>query len=222
MALSANSVNLPKDIAQGRPSRYTFTPFGGGQLPAAGPQNHPDRRRVRMRQGPRRLAPAVGFARPRLTAHPDNVAALTPEVKPHRKCQAPGPGTLLANEFFLLPGRWRTWEAMTLDAETTPMPNLTIQCHLTSSNPCTLCGKTPKPTTGPRLFLADSGEVVCRECGKRHAPALVALLDLAAVAEHVGRIGRHTLVPPMGALLELARAAEQYADCKPRLGRQAA
>ena len=102
------------------------------------------------------------------------------------------------------------------------MANLTIQCHFTNSNTCTLCGKMGKPGSGPRLFLADSEDVVCRECGKRHAPALVALLDLAAVAERVGRIGRHTLVPPMAALLDLARAAEQYADSKPIATRQAA
>jgi len=102
------------------------------------------------------------------------------------------------------------------------MAKLAIQCHFTSSNTCTLCGKMGKPGTGPRLSLAESEEVVCRECGKRHAPALVALLDLAAVAERVGQIGRHTLVPPMAALLDLARAAEQYADCKPRPVRQAA
>src|SRR5258708_4066061 len=102
------------------------------------------------------------------------------------------------------------------------MANLNIQYHFTTSNTCTLCGKLGKPGTGPRLFLADSEEVVCRECGKRHAPALVALLDLAAVAERVGRIGRHPLVPPMAALLDLARAAEQYADAKPLTARHAA
>ncbi len=107
--------------------------------------------------------------------------------------------------------------------EMTRMLTLTIQCHDGGPATCTLCGKPAKSTTGPRLFVGDSDDAVCRECGKRYAPALVALLDLAAVAERVGRIGRHTLVPPMAALLDLARAAEQYAEYKPpRAFRQAA
>jgi len=106
--------------------------------------------------------------------------------------------------------------------EPTRMANLTIQCQPTNNNICGLCGKTAKPTAGPRLFLGASELVVCKECGQRHAPALAALLDLASVAERVGRIGRHTLVPPMAALLDLARAAELYADNRPRVLRRAA
>lgn len=102
------------------------------------------------------------------------------------------------------------------------MATLTIQSHAPSSLTCALCSHGVKPTAGPRLFLGDSDEVVCRECAKRQAPDLVALLDLAVVAERVGRIGRHTLVPPMAALLDLARAAEQYAECKTGPLRQAA
>jgi hypothetical protein len=102
------------------------------------------------------------------------------------------------------------------------MPTLTLQCLPCLAPCCALCGKATKPTLGPRLFLGDTDEGVCKECGKRMAPELTALLDLAAVAERVGRIGRHTLVPPMAALLDLARAAEQFADAKPRSFRQAA
>jgi hypothetical protein len=106
--------------------------------------------------------------------------------------------------------------------EPTRMANLIIQCQSTSNNICGLCGKAAKPTTGPRLFVDDSDDIVCRDCGHRHAPTLAALLDLACVAERVGRIGRHTLVPPMAALLDLARAAERYADNGPRVIRHAA
>jgi hypothetical protein len=103
------------------------------------------------------------------------------------------------------------------------MANLTIQCHPCTASNCALCGKLTKPSTGPRLFLLDSDEAVCRECGRRYAPELGALVDLATVAERVGRIGRHTLVPPMAALLDLARAAETYAaSSKPPALRQAA
>jgi hypothetical protein len=102
------------------------------------------------------------------------------------------------------------------------MPNLSIHCQSTTGTTCGLCGKTAKYTVGPRLFLNDSGEVVCRDCGQRHAPALAALLDLASVAERVGQVGRYTLVPPMAALLDLARAAERYADNRPRALRHAA
>jgi hypothetical protein len=103
------------------------------------------------------------------------------------------------------------------------MAHLTIQLHPeASSEPCGLCGRRTTPVVGPRLFLAESFDVVCQECGRKHAPSLVALLDLARVAERVGRIGRHTLVPPFGALLDLARAAENYTATTPRPCRQAA
>ena len=79
------------------------------------------------------------------------------------------------------------------------MARLTIKLDgCAEGDGCCLCGK-PAGGTGPRLFLDDSEDVVCRDCGKAHAPALTALLDLARVAERVGRIGRHTLVPPLGA-----------------------
>jgi hypothetical protein len=102
------------------------------------------------------------------------------------------------------------------------MHTLTLQCHPCVATTCALCGKATKPTSGPRLFVGDSEDAVCRECGKRMAPELTALLDLAAVAERVGRIGRHMLVPPMAALLDLARAAEHFAEAKPRSLRHAA
>ena len=102
------------------------------------------------------------------------------------------------------------------------MPTLTLQCHACVATSCAVCGKGIKPGIGPRLFLGNSNEAVCKDCGKRLAPELTALIDLAAVAERVGRIGRHTLVPPMAALLDLARAAEQFADAKPPSLRQAA
>jgi hypothetical protein len=87
---------------------------------------------------------------------------------------------------------------------------------------CGLCGKRVEAAGGPRLFVEDSTEPVCRDCGKQHAPNLVALLDLARVAERVGRIGRHTLVPPLHALLDLARAAEDYTEAAPVRKRQVA
>jgi hypothetical protein len=107
-------------------------------------------------------------------------------------------------------------------SEPTRMANLSIQCLSTTNNTCGLCGKAAKYAVGPRLFLSDTGDVVCRDCGQRHAPALAALLDLASVAERVGHVGRHTLVPPMAALLDLARAAERYSDNRPRALRNAA
>jgi hypothetical protein len=103
------------------------------------------------------------------------------------------------------------------------MVHLSIKLgHCATNHACALCGKGLGHTAGPRLFLDDSSEAVCRECGKLHAPSLVALLDLARVAERVGRIGRHTLVPPLGALLDLARAAEDYLDAAPSRRRQIA
>jgi hypothetical protein len=131
-----------------------------------------------------------------------------------------------ANEFFSAP---RPMKDLGSKARNTPrklemtrMAILTIQCQPCTATTCALCGKVTKASTGPRLFLDDTGEVVCRDCGRRHAPDLTALLDLAAVAERVGRIGRHTIVPPMAALLDLARAAEQYAESKPHIFRHAA
>jgi hypothetical protein len=94
-------------------------------------------------------------------------------------------------------------------------PEFTTEC-------CGLCGGRTGTAAGPRLFLADSPDAVCRRCASKHAPSLVALLDLAQVAERVGRIGRHTLVPPLGALLDLARAAEDYTHTSPERRRQAA
>ena len=103
------------------------------------------------------------------------------------------------------------------------MATLTIKFNQgTTSGCCGLCGgQTPAPL-GPRLFLADRPDVVCRKCGNKYAPSLVALLDLANVAERVGRIGRHTLVPPLGALLDLARAAEDYTHSTPDRRRKVA
>ena len=103
------------------------------------------------------------------------------------------------------------------------MAHLTIKLgHGATNDGCVLCGNKVGLAGGPRLFLDDSSEAVCRECGKKHAPSLAALLDLAWVAERVGRIGRHTLVPPLGALLDLARAAEDYLESAPARRRQAA
>jgi hypothetical protein len=94
---------------------------------------------------------------------------------------------------------------------TEDMATLTIMLNQEPAKECCgLCGARTGKAAGPRLFLADSPDAVCRKCGSKHAPSLVALLDLAQVAERVGRIGRHTLVPPLGALLDLARAAEDY------------
>jgi hypothetical protein len=103
------------------------------------------------------------------------------------------------------------------------MAHLTIKLNQCSvPTPCGLCGGCTPPVTGPRLALADSPEVVCRECGKKHAPSLVALLDLAQAAERVGRIGRHTLVPPMTVMIDLVQAAEDYTQSAPARGRRAA
>ena len=93
------------------------------------------------------------------------------------------------------------------------MTALILQYHPgVSSDPCAFCGKAAGAHAGPRLCLADSMEVVCRDCGKKRAPSLVALVDLARAAERVGRIGRHNVFPPLAALLDLARAAEQFLD----------
>jgi hypothetical protein len=80
------------------------------------------------------------------------------------------------------------------------------------------------PASGPRLSLAETSAVVCRDCGKKHAPSLVALLDLAQVAERVGNIGRHTLVPPLTVMIDLVQAAEDYSHSQraPAKGRRAA
>jgi hypothetical protein len=96
------------------------------------------------------------------------------------------------------------------------MATLTIKVNQEATKQsCILCGTGTGEAAGPRLFLADSPDAVCRQCGNKHAPSLVALLDLARAAERVGRIGRHTLVPPLGALLDLARAAEDYTYLSP-------
>jgi hypothetical protein len=103
------------------------------------------------------------------------------------------------------------------------MATLTIKMPASvSPDSCGLCGSHTGRAAGPRLFLADRPDAVCRTCGRKHAPSLVALLDLAQVAERVGRIGQHTLVPPLGALLDLAHAAEDYTHTTPARVRQAA
>jgi hypothetical protein len=103
------------------------------------------------------------------------------------------------------------------------MANVTIKLNPSAApGSCGLCGARTHPVVGPRLFLADRPDAVCRSCGSKHAPALVALLDLAHVAQRVGKIGQHTLVPPLGALLDLARAAEVYTHTTPPRQRQAA
>ncbi len=82
---------------------------------------------------------------------------------------------------------------------------------------CPCCQQRHAVARGPRLFVEDRAEPVCRPCGKRMAPNLAALLDLAVAAEHVGRQCRHLLTPPMESLLTLARAAENYTAAEPRL-----
>ena len=86
-----------------------------------------------------------------------------------------------------------------------------------SNECCPLCSEPTLSRRGPRLFLSDVDEPVCRDCGKRQAPNLAALLDLAHTAEKVGRQYRHLLTPPMESMLDLARAAENYSHSSPRL-----
>lgn len=85
-----------------------------------------------------------------------------------------------------------------------------------SNDCCPLCHEKTPARKGPRLYMQEVDEAVCRDCGKRHAASLVALLDLAHVAEKVGRQSRHLLTPPMEAMLDLARAAENYSHSSPR------
>jgi len=93
------------------------------------------------------------------------------------------------------------------------MERFTIRIVADEAGPaaCALCGQAQGPVAGPRLFLADGADPVCRDCGQRHAAELIALLDLAKSAKRLGRVCRHTLIPPLGSLLALARAAEEYA-----------
>jgi len=91
------------------------------------------------------------------------------------------------------------------------MESLTLRiCDDAGTVTCALCGLTATHRPGPRLFLADSDNPVCRECARKNEPRLADLLDLASIAEKVGRSQRHLLTPPMECLLELARAADNY------------
>jgi hypothetical protein len=95
------------------------------------------------------------------------------------------------------------------------MAHLTINVqHGAAPACCGLCGGRMAEAAGPRLSLAETSAVVCRDCGKKHAPSLVALLDLARVAERVGKIGRHTLVPPLTVMIDLVQAAEDYSHSR--------
>jgi hypothetical protein len=90
----------------------------------------------------------------------------------------------------------------------------TDDCQGTS---CPVCGQRHGGAGGPRLFLEQHAEPVCRTCGKRMAPDLAALVELAHTARRVGRQTRRLLTPPMESLLDLARAAENYTAAEPRL-----
>jgi hypothetical protein len=100
------------------------------------------------------------------------------------------------------------------------MQQFTIRlCEENHPNGCPVCGKAHRrgagDARGPRLFLEEHADPLCRGCGKKLAPAMAALLDLAHTAERVGRRSRHMLTPPLESLLDLARAAEDYSASAP-------
>jgi hypothetical protein len=47
---------------------------------------------------------------------------------------------------------------------------------------CAICSKAIEADAGPKLFLAESQELICNECGDAEAPELAALLRLAESA----------------------------------------